>query len=128
MATIRLAAIYVGSPEVDYLEASIGSILSGVDEVHIGVSSDKECDQSAISNVTRLSSRIFLTEGSWPDNPSCVHALMSKIAKKGLTHALLMGPEDVFQKRDFLRLLDFLQQHRAAGRVNDQQVAIDKLL
>src|SRR5258706_7019966 len=129
---VRLAAIYCARQHMDYFDASVRSVLPFVETVLIGVSSGRPVDRESLTVVctgsadvrvrTRLKANgrpglheaadetsalpgIHCIEGEWKDEVECVTALLNELSALGITHALLMEPEDVLTARDLASML-----------------------
>ena len=62
----------------------------------------------------RPSIRCF--EGAWKDQAECANALIKELLAQGITHALLLEPEDILSSRDLARMLQFVSEHPEAGQ------------
>lgn len=135
---MRLAALYVALQDMDYLESSLRSVLPFVETILIGVCSSRKIDLISLQAITRglggssavssnpavldgarpqpLSSAIRCIEGKWQDDVECRNALLQQMQAEGMTHVLLMEPEDVLAASDLVRMLEFVKAHPESGQ------------
>jgi glycosyltransferase involved in cell wall biosynthesis len=140
---VRLAAIYYARQHMDYLDASVRSVLPFVETVLIGVSSRRRVDRESLTVVcpgsgdvrvrprlkangrpglheaadkTSALPEIHCIEGEWKDEVECATTLLNELSPLGITHALLMEPEDVLAARDLDSMLEFVKAHPEVGQ------------
>jgi glycosyltransferase involved in cell wall biosynthesis len=138
---VRLAAIYCARQHMDYLDASVRSVLPFVEVVLIGANAHKPVDRESLTVVctgsadvgTRLKANgrlglhesadgtsalpgIHCIEGEWKDEVDCTTALLRALSARGITHTLLMEPEDVLAAEDLACMLEFVKAHPEAGQ------------
>jgi glycosyltransferase involved in cell wall biosynthesis len=130
---------------MDYLNASVRSVLPFVETILIGVTACKPIDQELLlaacagSADVRVRTRlpkvagwlgpaceeadetsalpgIRCIEGAWKDEVECVSALVKELLAQGITHALLLEPEDVLGCGDLDCMLEFVKTHPKAGQ------------
>jgi len=126
---------------MDYLDASVRSVLPFVEIVLIGVNPHRPVDRESLTVVcagsrdvhTRLKANgrlglheapdetsalpgIHCIEGEWEDEVDCTTALLRELSARGITHALLMEPEDVLAGGDLACMLEFVKAHPEAGQ------------
>jgi len=143
LPSIKLAAIYVARQDMDYLESSVRSVLPFVESILIGVIARRPIDRQSLSAACAASTGarartqpntarslepckesneastlpgICCIEGEWKDEVECTTALLKELWARGITHALLMEPEDVLASRDLARMLQFVSEHPEAGQ------------
>lgn len=142
MPQVRLAAIYCARQHMDFLEASVRSVLPFVETILIGVGAHRRSDraslrtvcagkQDAFANIQQRAASwlgrtkeegytlppvIRCIEGEWENEVECATALLNELSTRGITHALLMEPEDVLTARDLARMLAFVEAHPEAGQ------------
>ena len=143
LPSIKLAAIYVARQDMDYLESSVRSVLPFVESILIGIIARRPIDRQSLTaacagsvgvgarirpntarslepceeaDETSALSRIRCIEGEWKDEAECTSALLKELWARGITHALLMQPEDVLDARDPARMLQFVREHPEAGQ------------
>jgi len=140
---VRLSAIYCARPYMDYLDASVRSVLPFVETILIGVSASKPIDRESLraacagsadvrvhtgpkaagwlgpreeADGTSALPGICCIEGEWKDEAECTTALVQELSARGITHALLMEPEDVLAARDLDCMLEFVNAHPEADQ------------
>jgi len=141
---MRIAAIYVARRDMDYLESSVRSVLPFVETVLVGIRSGVELDRRSLRAACSLSldvhfqtqarvdgplghdyreaagssgfETIRCIEGEWKDDTECSTALLKELQTQGLTHALLMEPENVLAAQDLVRIMKFVATHPDVGQ------------
>ncbi|HEX2523690.1 MAG TPA: hypothetical protein VHP35_16330 [Terriglobia bacterium] len=140
MASIRLAAIYVARQDLDYLESSVRSVLPFVETILIGVPGGHEIDRESLQAACATNSDVVgsqpkvtvgvrgaveqasgrtsirCIEGAWKDQAECANALLKELLAQGITHVLLLEPEDILSSRDLADMLLFVSEHPEAGQ------------